>query len=523
MTLALIRPSTVADAGGTFARATTATYVDRDGALKTAAANIPRFDYNAGTGSLLIEAAGTNLLTASECAAGLADLSNYTSGVAAGAFTGLTGTTGIVWTALPVTASVGVLKAFADTAGVTYTLSVFVRMADGGAPVCGAIQIPGEDLCLTPNNGTPTAAHTVRAIGGGLYRVSVSFVSTGNGQHGVAKYPGQSARNFSVSGFQLEAGATATSYIATTTVAVTRAADVATGTGLLYSNIPEPATGDTPDPATWLVGTTYALAARASYDHLIYASLTAGNVGNTPSSSPLSWAVVGATNRWRMFDQRNTSQSSIVDRISTVLRPGGVLRGLALLNVSQAAAATVSVIDPVEGVVYSRTTSMQSPPSAGSWYEYFFDAISSRSSLILTDLPSYRDALIGIQLQAATVTDVVAVGVAAVGSTVDIGQGVQFGVRLGIQDYSRKEVNAYGDYEIQERAFSRRATFDVLLDSDEVDSVAALLTTVRATPCVWIGDGEYESTALYGFFKTFDISIKYQNQSQCYLALEGLT
>ena len=517
MTLALIRPSTVADAGGTFTRATTATYVDRDGALKTAAANIPRFDYNAGTGSLLIEAAGTNLLTASECAAGLTDLSSSSGAVAGGAFTGLTGATGIAFTGAGTA-----LKSFTPAAGTSYTLSVFVRMTDGGAPVCGDSASPAVDFCLNVNNAN-AAAQTVRAIGAGLYRLAVSFVSNGHASLGVVELAGNSARNFSVSGFQLETGPMATSYIATTTVAVTRAADVATGSGLLHSNIPEPATGDTPDPATWLVGTTYALAARASYDHLIYASLTAGNVGNTPSTSPLSWAVVGATNRWRMFDQRNTSQSSIVDRISTVLRPGGVLRGLALLNVSQAAAATVSVIDPVEGVVYSRTTSMQSPPSAGSWYEYFFDPISSRSSLILTGLPSYRDALIGIQLQAAAVTDVVAVGVAAVGSTVDIGQGVQFGVRLGIQDYSRKEVNAYGDYEIQERAFSRRATFDVLLDSDEVDSVAALLTTVRATPCVWIGDGEYESTVLYGFFKTFDIAIKYTNQSQCYLALEGLT
>ncbi len=520
MTLALIRPSTVADASGTFTRASSATYVDRDGTLKTALSNIPRFDYTASVGSLLVEAAGTNLIINSEFPNGLADVQGYAGSVAGGAFTGLTGATGIVFTT-PIVHS-GFLCSFSGVAGATYTASVFIRMADGGAPRCGFTESPDID-CNLNLYYTQVSAHSVRALGGGLYRVSASFVSNGDMRAGVAKLVGTSARGFSVSGLQVEAGAKVTSYIPTAAAAVTRAADVVTGTGLLYSNIPEPATGDTPDPAAWLVGTTYALAARVSSAHLIYQSLVASNVGNPPATSPLAWSVVGATNRWRMFDQRNTSQSSIADRISTVIRPGGVLRGLALLNVSGAAAATVSVVDPVEGVVYSRTTAMQAPPSASSWYEYFFDAIESRSSLVLTDLPSYRDATIGIQLQAATVTDIVAAGVAAVGTTVDIGQGVQFGVRLGIQDYSRKEVNTYGDYEIQERAFSRRATFDVLLDSSEVDSVAALLATVRATPCVWIGDGEYESTVLYGFFKTFDIAIKYQNQSQCYLALEGLT
>jgi len=43
--------------------------------------------------------------------------------------------------------------------------------------------------------------------------------------------------------------------------------------------------------STWLTGTTYGLADYVTLNGVRYVSLTAGNVGNTPSSSPSDWAV----------------------------------------------------------------------------------------------------------------------------------------------------------------------------------------------------------------------------------------
>ena len=44
-----------------------------------------------------------------------------------------------------------------------------------------------------------------------------------------------------------------------------------------------------------------------------------------------------------------------------------------------------------------------------------------------------------------------------------------------------------------------------------------------ATPCVWIGDNNYASTVIYGFYKDFDVVINYHTVSDCNLELEGLT
>ena len=114
-------------------------------------------------------------------------------------------------------------------------------------------------------------------------------------------------------------------------------------------------------------------------------------------------------------------------------------------------------------------------------------------------------------------------GVVLIGQVRQFALGVKMGARIGIQDYSRKERSEFGDVMLVERAFAKRASFSLLLTADEVDSFHQFLSEVRATPCLWIGSRRYESTTLYGFYKSFDIVIPYFSYSDCDLELEGLT
>ena len=52
--------------------------------------------------------------------------------------------------------------------------------------------------------------------------------------------------------------------------------------------------------------------------------------------------------------------------------------------------------------------------------------------------------------------------------------------------------------------------------NDQIDSVQELLVdSYEQPPCVWIGDSNYESTMVYGFYKDFDIVIAYHVVSDC--------
>lgn len=295
---------------------------------------------------------------------------------------------------------------------------------------------------------------------------------------------------------------------------------------IVACDVPEPATGADPDPAVYNAATTYALGNRAyvAATHTIYESVQAGNIGHSPllDLTATWWVAVGATNRWRMFDQRNTSQTSRTGGIDLTLNPGEVYNGLAALNIVNVSAIQVTMDDPVHGIVYDTTTAMQAPPSLGDFYEYCFDPIEAGDTLVLTDLPTYRNADLRVQFFAG-VTAVAAVGVLTIGQVKEIGSGLHSGVSVSIQDYSRKEVNAYGDYTIVERAFAKRTTFEMWIPRASVDQVQNLLASVRATPCVWIGSDFYKATVIFGFYKDFETTIAYYDFSVLNISLEGLT
>lgn len=295
---------------------------------------------------------------------------------------------------------------------------------------------------------------------------------------------------------------------------------------LLASNVAEPASGDSPDPAVWSASTTYGAGARVSLPatHLIYESAQAGNINRNPAdgASVLWWVEVGATNAWRMFDQKNSSQTTRIGGIDVTLKPNQVYNGLALLNVAGATAARVTMTDSVDGVVFDETQALQAPPESADWYAYFFGDITTKNQAVFS-LPTYGSAELRIRLAAPSGSAVVGCGVAAFGRRRSFGLGVEAGARVGIQDYSRKERNAFGDYQVTRRAFNKRAEFTMWLRANEVDSVQDLLASVRATPCVWIGSGKYAATLIYGFYKDFDINLQYADLSSCSLSLEGLT
>lgn len=288
---------------------------------------------------------------------------------------------------------------------------------------------------------------------------------------------------------------------------------------LAASNIPET------DYAEWSLATTYAIGDRVikAATHKVYESIQAGNLNHNPSTdsttTPVWWVVVGSTNRWRMFDDSPSLQSSAATSIAVTLTPGERVNSIALMNIS-AASVQVTVTDPVDGVVYDTLYDLSSPTGIDDWYSYYFEPISRKTDLALTDLPPYVAADIDIVISEPGGT--AAVGEVVIGLFRDLGD-TRYGAQLGIQDYSVKQRDDWGNYTILERAFNRRGVFSVWMDASMVSTAHAILADLRATPVVYIGADDYDAAIIYGFFKDFSIDIAYSQASVCSIELEGLT
>lgn len=272
----------------------------------------------------------------------------------------------------------------------------------------------------------------------------------------------------------------------------------------------------------YAAGTTYALGDRvrvvSTNIHQVYESLVASNIGNTPATSPTKWALVGATNRWKMFDASVSSQTTNTSTIAVTLSTTTRVDSIAIMN-SSAATARVKMTT-VDGVVYDQTKSLTSTAGIVDWYSYLFEPITRIQDFVVEKLPLYNTATFEVTLTDTGAT--VACGALVAGLMKDFGD-TQAGAKVGIQDYSIKTKDAYGNYSVTQRAFNKRADFTIYMPSGNVDAMQTILASYRSIPIVYIASTDYSATILLGFYKDFSIDIAYPTYSICNIQIEGLT
>ena len=238
----------------TVARNSTATYIDEDGLIKTASANVPRFDYSEGLDpSLLLEPQSTNLITYSE------DISN-----SSWSFINVdknliqlknpSGTLGVYEIASNSNNTTHFIEttAYNATSGVDYTFSFFAKI-NGSNFVQVALSTGFSSLYQNFNlldgtlgNGNLTSGYSssIEPFDNGWYRISVkgNTISANARFLTVPILTDIASRNPSFSGdgslgvyawgFQKEQSSFASSYIPTSGTTVTRLADVVDNTGI---------------------------------------------------------------------------------------------------------------------------------------------------------------------------------------------------------------------------------------------------------------------------------------------------
>ena len=247
--------ATSLDTSITFTRASSGTYFDSAGLLQTASTNVARFDYNPTTlaaRGLLREVSRTNLpFRSQEFDVVASGWGLSATSVSANATTAPDGNV----TADKIQEDTSTANHYitnstsAVTSGTTYTASAFLKAAErgfafivlgavGGFPVTG-ISINLTTGAVSTATGTPLNAFT-QTLPNGWFRVGFSLAANATGSatfdirtssDGVwanRSYTGTAGSGIYGWGAQLEAGTFPTSYIATTTAAVTRATDVAT-------------------------------------------------------------------------------------------------------------------------------------------------------------------------------------------------------------------------------------------------------------------------------------------------------
>jgi hypothetical protein len=261
-------------------------------------------------------------------------------------------------------------------------------------------------------------------------------------------------------------------------------------------------------------GAGYGPSARVidSSAHLVYESLAVAN--RAALTDPLSWALVGPTNKYAMFDASNTTQSEAGQSIVVQIAPAGRVDSVALFNLE---AASVR-IQSTSG--YDQTFGLNDPIGSSSFYQWCFQPIRRKKQLVVADLPPWLNQTITVTI--ANGTGVAAVGNLAVGQMRDLGMPLS-DAESGRVDYSKIEVNDWGDYTLTPRRSVKKFSARVVVENARVDYIGDLLDDYRATAVVWIAHDDFRQAQLFGFYRSFSTAFAEHDHSLCSIELEGLT
>lgn len=282
------------------------------------------------------------------------------------------------------------------------------------------------------------------------------------------------------------------------------------------------------DYAAWSSATTYASGAyvivTSTGVHKVYQSLQSSNLNKDPTSAANAawWAEVSPTNRWKMFDQASGTVSTDSSSIDVTLAPGRI-DSVALMDVD-CYQARIRMSTLADGTFYDQTYTLTGATDiVADWYDYFYSAISQRTTLTVVGLPSIGDASVRVTLTRASGT--VSLGSLVVGTSTYLGEA-KYDARVGIIDYSVKSTDSFGRTTVVQRAFAKRMNVDVLVASGGVGALASKLASLRASLGVWIaGSASSTSDALkvYGWFKDWEMTLSGPTYSALTLQIEGIT
>jgi len=231
-----------------------------------------------------------------------------------------------------------------------------------------------------------------------------------------------------------------------------------------------------------------------------------------------TWKVISAINRYKMFDNVISTQTSRTGTIVVTVLPAQVTNAVAFFGLV-GNTINVTMTDPIEGSVYNQTKSLQDNTFITDWYTYFFEGFYQKEDAVFADLPSYTNASITVTIDAGAST--AKCGEMVMGRQQTLGVS-NFGTSVSIQDYSIKTTDDFGNVVIQQRGFAKRADYDVTVETPLVSAVQKLLADIRTTPTVFIGEDDKPETVVYGFYKQFNIVISTPSISDCSIEVEGL-
>lgn len=234
---------------------------------------------------------------------------------------------------------------------------------------------------------------------------------------------------------------------------------------------------------------------------------------------PPEWIDIGPTNRYSPFDGVLGNPATYQDEIDYVINSPLIINSVSGFNVYGANEITITQKDSSGNVVYQKDIPMRDNSQITDWYQYYFEPIIEINQFTVTDLLPYANSSIEVAIKG---TGTVSVGELVIGSEAQIGE-TNYGSSLQLLDFSRKERDEFGNFDVIRRGTSKLVNYDVSIPKSRINYVFKTLSELSTIPCVWVGVDEFnDATTVYGYYKDSTLNIDAPTMCSATISVEGL-
>lgn len=259
----------------------------------------------------------------------------------------------------------------------------------------------------------------------------------------------------------------------------------------------------------WSSGTTYTIGQRVyvASTHTVYESVKDGNLNKDPTLAanrqtatgvPVWWVEIGGTNKWAMFDDLISTQTSGASPLVITLRPGA-FNGYSIYGLDGDSYSVVVKDAPGGNVIYTTGTDV---PLEGSmpadYYEYFFLPFKPLTQVSDNDIQPYGSAEIILTVKKST--GPAKIGLFAVGDLRPLGVPEK-NSSVEPKTYSGIGEDIEGRPKIIRRPSAVMLSMQIKVPLEEADSVVQTIQDLLDVPVSFVGS----KAALHAKLSTFGL------------------
>lgn len=256
-------------------------------------------------------------------------------------------------------------------------------------------------------------------------------------------------------------------------------------------------------------------------EHKIYQCLTAFTdvdpVTGTTGTDGETWAEVGPTNRWAMFDDKTTTPTVNASDFSVVIDQSDYFNTISLFNVEGLESVTIEAKRQNGDIFYNKEVSLLDVSSIYDYYTFFFYQNAYKFEIAIDDIPTYAYPTLTLTFHGSNIS----IGNLVFGFATDVGLCLADSQSETL-DYSTTEYDTYGELTYVERPVVQLNTYEVLSDKDIYQFIQNTLRNIRGVNSLWIGNiGLDQKMITYGRCERSPIPFDMQNNVRWSITVRG--